>query len=83
MGGREVVNRRALATAISVSLLLSAISPASAPAAPPDDLPHARNGVRPGPAILYADPPRAPQLENLAPWRAKPILVSGVRLSQR
>ena len=34
---------------------------------------------RPGPAILYAPPPRAPQLEN-APgsrWHAAPILVSG------
>jgi hypothetical protein len=34
---------------------------------------------RPGPAILYAPPPRAPQLENApgSPWHAKPILVSG------
>ena len=34
-------------------------------------------GPRPGPNILYADPPRAPQLENTGPWRAAPILVSG------
>ena len=34
-------------------------------------------GPRPGPDILYADPPRAPQLENTGPWRAAPILVSG------
>ncbi|MBV9944129.1 MAG: hypothetical protein JO262_18515, partial [Solirubrobacterales bacterium] len=35
--------------------------------------------VRPGPAILYAPPPRAPQLENApgSPWHARPILVSG------
>jgi hypothetical protein len=34
---------------------------------------------RPGPAILYAPPPRAPQLENApgSPWHASPILVSG------
>lgn len=34
---------------------------------------------RPGPAILYAPPPRAPQLENApgSPWHAKPILISG------
>lgn len=34
---------------------------------------------KPGPAILYAPPPRAPQLENAAGsgWRASPILVSG------
>ena len=34
---------------------------------------------RPGPAILYAPPPRAPQLENApgSAWHASPILVSG------
>src|SRR4051794_34310257 len=32
---------------------------------------------RPGPHILYADAPRAPQLENTGEWRAVPILVSG------
>ena len=34
-------------------------------------------GPRPGPDILYADPPRAPQLENTGDWKAAPILVSG------
>src|SRR4051794_17165588 len=34
-------------------------------------------GPRPGPDILYADAPRAPQLENTGDWRAAPILVSG------
>ena len=34
-------------------------------------------GPRPGPDILYAEPPRAPQLENTGEWRAAPILVSG------
>ncbi|MES0874161.1 alpha/beta hydrolase-fold protein [Sinimarinibacterium thermocellulolyticum] len=32
---------------------------------------------RPGPPILYAPPPRAPQLENTGVWRAPPILISG------
>jgi hypothetical protein len=32
---------------------------------------------RPGPAVLYAKAARAPQLTNAAPFRAKPILVSG------
>lgn len=32
---------------------------------------------RPGPPILYAPPPRAPQLENTGIWRAAPILISG------
>ncbi|MEA2443698.1 MAG: hypothetical protein QOJ12_990 [Thermoleophilales bacterium] len=34
-------------------------------------------GPRPGPDILYADAPRAPQLENTGDWRAAPVLVSG------
>jgi predicted esterase len=34
-------------------------------------------GQRPGPDLLYAGPPAAPQLANRPPWRAKPILVSG------
>ncbi|HEY3240031.1 MAG TPA: hypothetical protein VGL92_10740 [Acidimicrobiia bacterium] len=34
--------------------------------------------VRPGPAVLYAPPPSAPQLENRSDWfRAPPLLVSG------
>src|SRR4051794_19810044 len=32
---------------------------------------------RPGPDILYAAAPDAPQLRNAAPWRAEPILISG------
>jgi pimeloyl-ACP methyl ester carboxylesterase len=35
-------------------------------------------GARPGPAVLYAPPPPAPQLENRSHWfRAPPLLVSG------
>jgi pimeloyl-ACP methyl ester carboxylesterase len=34
-------------------------------------------GPRPGPDLLYAKRPVAPQLTNRKPWRAKPILVSG------
>src|SRR5207244_3397605 len=33
--------------------------------------------ARPGPDLLYAGAPRAPQLENVPPWTAPPILVSG------
>jgi pimeloyl-ACP methyl ester carboxylesterase len=36
-----------------------------------------RSGHRPGPDVLYAPPPRAPQLENAGVWKAGPILVSG------
>ena len=32
---------------------------------------------RPGPDLLYAKRPVAPQLTNRKPWRAKPILLSG------
>src|SRR3954454_4161443 len=42
-------------------------------------LPVVASGPRPGPAILYAKPPRAPQLENTGVWRAQPILVSGAQ----
>lgn len=32
---------------------------------------------RPGPAVLYAEAPEAPQLENTGIWQAPPILISG------
>ena len=38
---------------------------------------YAGPGPRPGPNLLYARPAKAPQLANRAPWKAKPILVSG------
>jgi hypothetical protein len=38
---------------------------------------YAGPGPRPGPAILYEPPAVAPELTNIGPWRAKPILVSG------
>src|SRR3954466_4510289 len=52
---------------------------AAAPAARADSssLPAVSSGERPGPTLLYADAPAAPQLENAAPWKAPPILVSG------
>lgn len=66
-----------------VLILLSACSggtPLESTLAPPA----ARTGSlysgpepRPGPPILYAAPPRAPQLENTGIWQASPLLVSG------
>ena len=50
---------------------------ASASAAGNPSLPSVSSGQRPGPDVLYAPVPRAPQLENVAPFAAKPILVSG------
>ena len=53
-----------------------ALAPAAAHAA----LPGVKSGPRPGPDALYAPPPaEVPQLENAAPWRADPILVSGAQ----
>ncbi|MES3021541.1 MAG: alpha/beta hydrolase-fold protein [Pseudomonadota bacterium] len=40
-------------------------------------------GPRPGPALLYAAAPRAPQLENTGIWKAHPILVSGASAYRR
>lgn len=40
-------------------------------------VPVADTVVRPGPSLLYEAAPAAPQLENIAPWTAEPILVSG------
>jgi dienelactone hydrolase len=40
-------------------------------------------GHRPGPDLLYAKPPRAPQLANRGVWRAAPILVSGATAYRR
>ena len=59
--------------ALVVAAAALAVSAAPAGAASLYDGP----GPRPGPDILYADAPRAPQLENGGPWSAAPILVSG------
>ncbi|HEX4702563.1 MAG TPA: glucodextranase DOMON-like domain-containing protein, partial [Pseudonocardiaceae bacterium] len=63
-----------LAVGLAAGLLAS--TPAHAVTVTTDS---ARLAPKPGPAILYAPPPRAPQLENApgSPWRATPILVSG------
>jgi hypothetical protein len=61
-------------------VLAIAIAVAAAPAAGANaGLPAVGSGHRPGPDALYTKPAAAPQLENAAPWRAKPILVSGAQ----
>src|SRR6266700_5526968 len=69
--------RLGLLIALAVGVAGLAGRPAAAAAATQHD--HSSNATRPGPAILYAPPPRAPQLENApgGPWHAKPILISG------
>ena len=46
---------------------------------PAASLPQVSSGARPGPDVLYADAPAAPQLENVRGWKAEPILVSGAQ----
>ncbi|NEX63751.1 hypothetical protein [Noviherbaspirillum galbum] len=41
------------------------------------------DGPRPGPDLLYAPPPRAPQLENTGIWKARPIMISGAAAYRR
>ena len=49
-----------------------------APKAPASSLPSVESGARPGPDVLYAAAPAAPQLENRdSRFRASPLLVSG------
>ncbi len=56
-----------------VASLLALVLTAQAHAA---SLPSVGSGHRPGPDALYDAPPDAPQLQNVAPWTAPPILVS-------
>lgn len=72
--------RAALAAVVAAALAAGAGVAHGSPAHQrPTGLPVVSSGHRPGPAILYAPPPRAPQLENTRPWRARPILVSGAQ----
>src|SRR3954466_2966193 len=70
--------RRGLA---GVLLLFAAMTPAQAGAA--GSLPTVASGHLPGPDILYARPPRAPQLENPGGWGPPPLPVSGAPGSRR
>jgi hypothetical protein len=74
---REIQSRRSgLLIALAVGL---AAGLAGAPAVAAKGSAPSFDAARPGPAILYAPPPRAPQLENApgSPWQAQPILISG------
>lgn len=72
MGRRPTGSRRlaALGAVVAASLAAPAATSGSS-------LPVVAHGHRPGPDILYAPAPKAPQLENVAPFTAPPILVSG------
>jgi poly(3-hydroxybutyrate) depolymerase len=62
-----------LARAGGLALASAALAPAVATAA----LPSVPSGQPPGPPILYAPAPTAPQLSVAAPFAASPLLVSG------
>lgn len=66
----------ALTAAAAVACATALVPPAAAAG---DGLPVVDSGPRPGPDVLYAPPPRAPQLENTGVWAADPILVSGTQ----
>jgi len=70
----------AAALVVGVTAAMGAPAPSRVAAdRPTDGLPAVASGHRPGPDILYAKPPRAPQLENTGVWHAQPILVSGAQ----
>jgi hypothetical protein len=79
----SVGHARLIAGLAGVALVVPAAAGAAPalgdrPAAPASSLPSVTSGARPGPAVLYAPPPAAPQLENRDPrFRAAPLLVSG------
>lgn len=72
-GARWGITALALATLTT----LTAAAPGATPSGVAGSLPSVASGARPGPAVLYADPVPAPQLQNVRGWRAEPILVSG------
>jgi len=68
--------RRAHSVA-SACIAALALSIGVTPSSAATSLPSVGSGERPGPPLLYKRPPEAPQLGNRAPFRAKPLLVSG------
>ena len=72
------MDRRGIGIGVAACFVAAAILVArpERPLAAADATPS--GGARPGPAVLYAPPPPAPQLENRSHWfRAPPLLVSG------
>ena len=67
---------------VAVGMLTAALIPAVADGSYSGSL-YGGPGPRPGPEILYSSAPVAPQLQNVSPWSAKPILVSGAEAYRR
>jgi hypothetical protein len=74
---RQLQRLRPLLALCAVTSLAGAGLAAAAPSS--GGVPTVTSGQRPGPAVLYAPAPRAPQLENIGVWKADPILVSGAQ----
>src|SRR3954465_3510083 len=66
------MTRRLWIMTAALALALAAATPSGA-----QSLPSVESGARPGPDLLYAPAPDAPQLQNTGVWKAAPILVSG------
>jgi pimeloyl-ACP methyl ester carboxylesterase len=78
--GRRTGNIRAWARCGSFSMVLLTMVVSQGVGAVTDHSAESLYGgpePRPGPDILYQEPPRAPQLENTGIWKAEPILISG------
>jgi fermentation-respiration switch protein FrsA (DUF1100 family) len=67
----------------TAGLMAAATLAAAGTTAQAGSLPEVESGARPGPDVLYAAAPDAPQLENTGVWKAKPILVSGAESYRR
>jgi hypothetical protein len=65
------------------ALLVTVFVLALAATAEAGSLPSVSSGKLPGPPLLYAKAPQVPQLENRAPFRARPLLVSGTDAYRR
>src|SRR3954467_8863369 len=66
-------------TAVLLVALVAATAAPAAQAQQAPGLPQVPSGHRPGPDALYGPPADAPQLRNVEPWKAEPILVSGAQ----
>jgi pimeloyl-ACP methyl ester carboxylesterase len=76
---------RGLGALAAAAILLVSGGPTASPATDPaiSSLPAVESGARPGPDVLYAPAPAAPQLENRDPrFHAAPLLVSGTEAYQ-
>jgi hypothetical protein len=80
--GKLVALTLAVALLVATGAMANA-SPATGTARSRQSSLYSGPGPRPGPAILYRRPARAPELANTGIWHAPPILVSGALAYRR